>query len=134
MNFGDPLEASWGSLGSLLEASWAPLGAVWAPLGALLGRSWAFLGCSWGSLGALWVLLGALGVLWGCLGALLGRFWVDFWLILARVGVAVVDLLKPLTRFSPAVSLGLLSMPIYHAWGCHLVMCLVAGWLCQFLA
>ena len=43
--------ASWGSLGSLLEASWGPLGASWGPLGALLGRSWEPSRRSWGHLG-----------------------------------------------------------------------------------
>ena len=46
--------ASWvllGSLGSLLEASWAPLGASWGPLGALLGRSWEPSGRSWSHVG-----------------------------------------------------------------------------------
>ena len=44
--------ASWVlSLGSLLEASWAPLGASWGHLGALLGRSWEPSGHSWGHLG-----------------------------------------------------------------------------------
>ena len=118
-----------GVLGAFLGA----LGRSWGALGALLGRSWALLGRSWGALGTLWVLLGALGALWGCLGALLGRFWEDFWLILARFGVALIDFLKPLARFSPAVSLDLLSMSIYHAWGCNLMICLVAGWLFQFL-
>ena len=37
---GDSHEGFGGSLGSLLEASRAPLGAAWAPLGALLERAW----------------------------------------------------------------------------------------------
>ena len=41
------LGASWGYLGGLLEASWAPLGASWAALGALLGAFGALLGPSW---------------------------------------------------------------------------------------
>ena len=44
---GEPLGASWGSLGSLLEGSWAPLGASWGPLGALVGAFGALLGPSW---------------------------------------------------------------------------------------
>ena len=48
---GEPLVASWGSLGGLLEASWGPLGASWGPLGALLGRSWEPSRRSWGHLG-----------------------------------------------------------------------------------
>ena len=37
---------SWGSLGPLLERSWALLGPSWGPLGPLLGLSWAILGPS----------------------------------------------------------------------------------------
>ena len=48
---GEPRGASWGSLGSLLEASWEPLGASWGPLGALLDRSWEPSERSWGHLG-----------------------------------------------------------------------------------
>ena len=92
-----------GSLGALLGHSWGALGRSWGALGALLGPSWAFLGRSWGALGTLWVLLGALGALWGCLGALLGRFWMDFSWIFARFGVALIDFLNPLARFSPDV-------------------------------
>ena len=79
--------------------SWGTLGLSWGTLGTILG----VLGRSWGALGTLWVLLGALGALWGCLGALLGRFWVDFWWIFARFGVALIDFLNPLARFSPDV-------------------------------
>ena len=40
--------ASWGSLGSLLEASWVPVGASWGSLVALLGAFGALLGPAWG--------------------------------------------------------------------------------------
>eukprot|EP00959_Pyramimonas_sp_CCMP1952_P054522 1139784-Pyramimonas_sp.AAC.1 len=44
---GDPLEAFWGSPGSLSDAFWAFLGAIWAPLVALLGALGALLEPSW---------------------------------------------------------------------------------------
>eukprot|EP00959_Pyramimonas_sp_CCMP1952_P019663 415697-Pyramimonas_sp.AAC.1 len=49
---GEPLGASWGSLGGLLETSWGPLRTSWAPLGALLVHSWKPLELPWGHLGA----------------------------------------------------------------------------------
>ena len=59
--------ASWEPLGSILEASWRPLGASWGPL----GTSWDFLGVSWAVLGrscSVWPLRSSRGRL----GALLG--------------------------------------------------------------
>ena len=61
-----------GRLKSVLETSWARLGASWAVLerlGGVLGR----LGASWARLGSV---LGRLGGVLGRLGGFLGRFWI----------------------------------------------------------
>ena len=47
---------AWRRLGSVLEASWEPLGISWD----LLGASWEPLGASWGLLGRSWEPLGFL--------------------------------------------------------------------------
>ena len=90
--FGKLLGRSWGSLGSLLGASWAawrppgsllePLGGLLELLGSLFGRlqglagvllrSWRLVGRSWELLGSSWRLLGAS---WKPLGRFLGGSW-----------------------------------------------------------
>ena len=91
--------SNWGSLGSLLRASWEPLGSSWGSLGSLLGAlggllgrlgslvgrqecpegvTLAILGRSWSALGASW---SALGLSWRHLGRLLGAFWSDFMVV-----------------------------------------------------
>ena len=54
----DSLGASWGSLGSLLEASWGPLGVSWGHLGASWGALGALLEASWETWRASWSHLG----------------------------------------------------------------------------
>jgi len=74
--------ASWGSLGSFLKASSAPLGASWALLGTLLWCSWESSGRSWGHVGGdlskkrgALISTAPLECLESPLGLLLGRPW-----------------------------------------------------------
>ena len=89
LRFGSLLGASWGPLGPLecllgvpgclLGASWVSLRASWVSLGVswgLSGVSWMPLGASWVPLGSSWVSLGASWVSVGFSGGSLGASWV----------------------------------------------------------